>query len=144
MKSGKSCTILDYLNNLEERRFLWRCDVENLLLRWIWWSLFDQSAFTQSIASYLFFFHFEVKSCVYGCTDYTCFCKFLWGKWKQIKPIMILILMTVNYMAIERKSQRLDIYLWFKIIKKENHTLMVSPIFFLWSITVNYVKFVFK
>lgn len=143
MKSGKSCTILDYLNNLEERRFLWRCDVENLLLRLIWWSLFDQSAFTQSIASYLFFFHFEVKSCLYGCTDYTCSCKFLWDKWKQIKPIMILILMTVNYMAIEIKSYRLDIYLWLKIIKKRESHFNGFSNFFLWSITVNYIKFVF-
>lgn len=131
MKSGKSCTILDYLNNLEERRFLWRCDVGNVLIRWIWWLLSDQSAFKQSIASYLFFFHFEVKSCLYGCTDYTCSCKFLWGKWKQIKPIMILIFMTVNYMAIESNSYRLDIYLWFKIIKKRITLLWFLQFFFL-------------
>lgn len=143
MKFGKSCTLLDYLNNLEERCSLWRCNVGNVLIRWIWWSLSDQSAFTQSIASYLFFFHFEVKSCLYGCTDYTCSCKFLWGKWKQIKPIMILILMTVNNMAIEIKCYRLDIYLWFKIIKKRESHFNGFSIFFLWSITLNYVKFVF-
>lgn len=131
MKFGKSCTILDYLNNLEEMRFLWRCDVGNVLIRWIWWLLSDQSAFKQSIASYLFFFHFEVKSCLYGCTDYTCSCKFLWGKWKQIKPIMILIFMTVNYMAIESNSYRLDIYLWFKIIKKRITLLWFLQFFFL-------------
>lgn len=50
---------------------------------------------------------------MYGYTDY----------------IWLLFSMTVNYMTIETKGYRLDIYLWFIIIRKENHGIKVSLTF---------------
>lgn len=56
---------------------------------------------------------------------------------------MIIILMIVNYMVIEIKCYRFDIYLWFKIIKKRELYFNGFFIFFFWFIIFNYVKFVF-